>query len=68
MTDSKIDARFIALETKIAFQEKLLLDLDDVITQQDKNLDELLLKVNRIENAFREISGDKPGHEAPPHY
>lgn len=68
MTDAQIKERFIALETKVAFQEKLLRDLDDVITQQDKNLDELLLKVTRMENAFREMSGEKPGHEPPPHY
>ncbi len=68
MNNAEIDERFIALETKIAFQEKLLRDLDDVITQQDKQLDELLLKMTRMENAFRELSDEKPGHERPPHY
>ena len=68
MTNAEIAERFIALETKVAFQEKLLRDLDDVITQQDRHIDELLLKMSRMENALREISDEKPGHEPPPHY
>ena len=39
MTNAEIAERFIALETKVAFQEKLLRDLDDVITQQDRHID-----------------------------
>lgn len=60
--------RFLLLETKIAYQEKLLQDLNEVIVEQAQTIRELTLRCTNLERAFRESMQEKPAHEKPPHY
>lgn len=69
MTDREEEVRFVALETKIAYQEKLLDDLNRVLIEQSNTLVELAKRLHAVEEAFRgAFVENKPGHERPPHY
>lgn len=64
--------RFEDLETRLTFQEKLLLDLNDVIVAQRKEIDELrnsyqylLDRVSGLADGSTDIH---TGDETPPHY
>lgn len=67
----EIEQRLIELETKIAYQDKTIEDLSDVIYKQDqqilaleKNLELLRMQVQSFQSGDNEIRG----HEKPPHY
>lgn len=65
--------RFVDIETKIAFQEKILKDLNDVIYEQQREIDRLNsicdLLVKRVKDLSDFIPGsDAPANEKPPHY
>ncbi|MCG8636216.1 MAG: SlyX family protein [Desulfobacterales bacterium] len=56
------------LEIKLAFQEKAIKDLNDVLYEQQKEIDRLTSLVEALmkERADRETPG--PANEKPPHY
>jgi len=70
MTD---DDRIRELESKLAFQEHTLAELNQVVYEQQR-------RIARLEDACRELGGelkaltekvgaeDSPGEEKPPHY
>ena len=60
--------RFVLLETKIAYQEKLISELSEVIVEHSQTIDRLELRVRRLEQALRENAGEPMGHDRPPHY
>ncbi len=60
--------RFIHLETKIAYQEKLISDLNDVVLSHTRALDRLEHRVQQLEAMVREQPAGPLGHEKPPHY
>lgn len=67
----EIEQRLIELETKVAYQDKTIEDLSDVIYKQDKqiatlekNLELLRMQVQSFQSGDNEIRG----HEKPPHY
>jgi uncharacterized coiled-coil protein SlyX len=60
--------RFVTLETKLAYQEKLLSDLNEVLLERGSEIDLLKARVASLERQVREGGGPDPGHEAPPHY
>ena len=62
------EERFLALETKVAYQEKLIAELNDVILERGREIDQLLTRVGNLEKLAREGSPETPGHERPPHY
>ncbi len=67
------EERLLDIETKLAFQEKAIKDLNDEIYEQQRDIDRLkticetLLKQNK---ALSELSmgSDGPANEKPPHY
>lgn len=67
-----MDEKIIALETRLAFQEKMIDDLNSVVIRQQDQLDELVEKVEVLAKEFkqivRELPQDKDKEEAPPHY
>jgi SlyX protein len=65
---ARIQQRFLTLETKVAYQEKLIADLNDVILDRGREFDALAVRVNEMEKLLREGPGETPGHEPPPHY
>ncbi len=61
------DERFVDLEIKIAHQEQLLEQLNDVIYQQQKKIDEIE-KMVKIMNSKVSNDNINQGDEKPPHY
>ncbi len=67
------DERLVDIETKIAFQEQTIKDLNDVLYEQQQELDRLssicALLVKRVKKLSDFTPGsDAPGNEKPPHY
>ncbi len=65
------DARLQDIESKIAFQERLLEALNDALTGQQKQLDTLQQHIARIANQLATPRNDiqRPDEETPPpHY
>jgi SlyX protein len=66
------DERFEVIETKLAHQEALLLELNDALANQQKTimkLEELceVLRV-RVRSLSDAVPADAPRDERPPHY
>jgi len=68
MPQATSEERFVALETKIAYQEKLLAELNDVLLERGNEVDSLKKRVDALERMYREGEDPNPGHEPPPHY
>lgn len=63
------DARFVTLEEKMAYLEKLAADLNEVVTSQADLIDRLENRVKLLETqAVASGEGREFPHEAPPHY
>jgi len=66
------EQRFVELETKLAQQEHLLLELDDIITKQQENIMRLETLCESIIERVRSLSEAAPAgadvDEKPPHY
>lgn len=65
-----MDERIIELETRVAYQDKLLADLDEVVQVFAKRVETVEKKLRLLEekqkNAYQgEI---EPHHSPPPHY
>ena len=60
------------LETKLIYQEKIIEDLNEVVTTQQRQIDDLLKKLLALEAHVRAILPSitrTPGEESPPpHY
>lgn len=64
-----VEARFVDLETKVAFQEKTIADLNEVVIEQERALSELRRQVTVLEQQLRALVDDAdPSLERPPHY
>lgn len=68
MSEGQDNERFLVLETKVAYQEKLIADLNEVLLERGREIDTLTARVQNLEKAFREDPGEDPGDEPPPHY
>jgi len=55
------------LETKLAFQEKAIRELNDVIYEQQKQIDRLVSLCDALVRSGLE-TGPGPANEKPPHY
>ncbi len=66
------EQRFVDLETKLAHQEHLLLELNDVITKQQENIMRLEKLCDSIIERVRSLGEALPTSanvdEKPPHY
>jgi SlyX protein len=66
---TSIEWRLLALETKLAYQEKTIAELNDVIVDQNRAIAELQRKLTRLETQIlAEAGGRELPHERPPHY
>jgi SlyX protein len=68
-----IEERLVDIETKIAFQEQAIKDLNDVVYEQQKKLDKLGAIVESLVQQNKELAKlsrqiDAPANEKPPHY
>jgi SlyX protein len=66
------EERFIDLETRLAHQDQLLNDLNDVVTAQQTKIMQLeeLCKslIQRVRSVGEGVPDGDPGDERPPHY
>ena len=66
------EQRFVDLETKLAHQEHLLLELNDIITKQQENIMRLEKLcdsiIERVRSLSEAVPADTNAGEKPPHY
>jgi SlyX protein len=64
------EQRLIKLEKQTAFQEYLLQELNDVVTNQQQEIDKLKKKINQLteQNISNTMSDNNLKNEKPPHY
>jgi SlyX protein len=62
--------RFVDIEIKLAHQEDLVDELNKVVYQQTRRIDQLEALVNQLAEHIRNNaqSGQNPVNEPPPHY
>ena len=67
-----IDERLVEIETKLAHQEILIGELNQVIAQQQETIDQLQAGLKGFFKQYRELHGDGttigPANEKPPHW
>lgn len=67
-----MDERLIEIETKVAYQEHTISELNDVIYRQQQQIDRLERICNaltdRLQDMAESVNTDKGGYEKPPHY
>jgi SlyX protein len=68
--DTELDEqRFVTLETKLAYQEKMIADLNEVIVDQSRDLDDMRRRVGALERYAKEhLEPRSVPNEKPPHY
>ena len=63
------EARLLKLEEKVAYQDKLVADLNDVVVALHRRVDELRARLDGAERTMRqELEGREMPNEKPPHY
>lgn len=63
------ERRFVTLETKLAYQEKTLSDLNDVIVEQANEIRDLRRRLEALERFAKEhLGAPSIPNEKPPHY
>ncbi|MCP4755757.1 MAG: SlyX family protein [Proteobacteria bacterium] len=67
------EERLIDIETKIAFQERTIKELNDVVYDQQKQIDKLNDISNALAGKIKELfetatDAKPPANEKPPHY
>lgn len=69
--------RFETIETKLAFQEKMIKELNEVVYDQHKEMDTLKLTCDKLEKEIKLLTQALmdslgpdigPANEKPPHY
>jgi uncharacterized coiled-coil protein SlyX len=69
MDEANNEERFVRLEVKCAYLEKLALDLNEVVITQGQLIDELVAKLDRVDRQLRAGPEDEAiPDEKPPHY
>lgn len=67
------DARLVALEERLTFQQRLIDELNSVVLQQRRELDQLTQEAFQCRAALERLRdaaslGENLPHEKPPHY
>jgi SlyX protein len=66
--------RMDELESRLAFQDDLIENLNDVVARQDREIARLERRLVEVEARLEELTappagaGESGGHEVPPHY
>lgn len=72
MNDTALDTRIEKLETKLAFQEDMVEELNKTIYRQQHMLDRLEMTCRALAQHIAALSeavkDGAPAHERPPHY
>lgn len=63
------DARLLTLEEKVAYQDKTIAELNDVVVLLNRQLGEVTRRMSELERLFgTELSRREMPQEKPPHY
>lgn len=64
------EERFVDIEIKLAHQEDLVEELNAIVYQQSRRIDQLETMVNQLAEHIRNSAQSGPGtaNERPPHY
>lgn len=66
------DEQLVDLQTRLAFQEEALAQLNDILTEQQRQIDKVRLEFQLIQERYQElldlIEAGPPTDEKPPHY
>jgi uncharacterized coiled-coil protein SlyX len=63
------DARLLALEEKVAYQDKTIAELNDVVTELNRQAADVKRRMAELERLFgTELSRREMPNEKPPHY
>jgi len=71
---SEYNARMDELESRLAFQDDLIENLNEVITRHDRDIARMSAQIRDISTRLTDMAdagtepGTTPGHEIPPHY
>jgi SlyX protein len=72
MSESDTNARFEALEVRIAYQERTIEDLSTTVADQWRQIDQLVKQVERMTDRLRSVEASVPSsgepEPPPPHY
>jgi len=74
MSGSETDHRLDELESRAAFQDDLIEQLNQVVARQDREILALRRRLEQLESRLRELAESAGpaaaagGHEIPPHY
>ena len=73
MNDPQLEGRIQRLEEKLAFQEKTIADLDEVVIAMNRKLSDFTRGLEDMKSMLRQLEVDKAekhrnGDERPPHY
>lgn len=67
-----MESRIEELESRIAFQDHTISELNEVIVHQQKQLDQLSREIHGLKDRFQAIASSNIRHESeetpPPHY
>ncbi len=62
------EERIITLETKIAYLENYINELNEVIIEQEKSIKKIAVETDEIRKQIAEKKEALPENEKPPHY
>jgi uncharacterized coiled-coil protein SlyX len=69
MANAAPESRLLKLEEKLAYQDKLIADLNEVVVSLHRRVDVLYARLDAAERTVRqELGGRDAANEKPPHY
>ena len=72
MSEAETAARIESLEVRVAHQDRVIEDLNALVTEQWKQIDALAKQVERMADRLRRVEDNAPAADAPdpppPHY
>jgi len=72
MNEAETASRIVALEVRVAHQDRVIEDLNTLVTEQWKQIDALAKQVERMTDRLQRVEENAPSSDAPepppPHY
>ena len=72
MNEAETASRIVTLEVRVAHQDRVIEDLNALVTEQWKQIDALAKQVERMTDRLQRVEENSPSSDAPdpppPHY
>ena len=72
MNEAETASRIVALEVRVAHQDRVIEDLNTLVTEQWKQIDALAKQVERMTDRLQRVEENAPSSDTPepppPHY